>query len=131
MTDEEMRSAFDNSKDSQMRSLIAKRIATSAGASKDAYGEKSSTDFVNIYQELRTANDVYEDALLLSYYEQAKEEGNDNLKDQIKIERELLRQYAKELSRDYPQDNKDIMKEIRQERSNLIRRLHNIGVGNR
>ena len=131
MNTDEMTVEFDRTEDPEKRKLIAKRIAKSAGASKDAYGDNSSVEWSNIYQELRTANDVYEDALLLSYYEQARDSGNDNLKDQIKIERELLRQYAKELSRDYPQDNKDIMKEIRQERSNLIRRLHNIGVGNR
>ena len=131
MSDEEMQQAFNESTDSQMRSLIAKRIATSAGASKDVYGEKSSVEYANIYQELRTANDVYEDALLYGYYEQAKESGNDELKEQIRTERDLIRQYAKDLDRQYPADNASIMEDIRSERSTLIRRLHNMGIGNR
>lgn len=92
---EELARDFDDTEDGQLRQMMASRISKEAGASKDPYGGNSDSKMGNRYQELRTAEDVREDALLFSYQEKAKSDGNKELADEISKARGKVRSGAK------------------------------------
>lgn len=96
MTDEEVVKAFDATDDQELRKEMAKRISKDAGASKDTYGNADADSKMGTkYEQIRTANDVTEDALLYSYQEKAKKEGNKALADEISKERSKPRNFVR------------------------------------
>jgi hypothetical protein len=109
-------SKFNESEDTNRRKQIAKRIAKSAGASKDPYGAKPKNIKQEQYQMLRTAEDVYDDALLYAYQENA----DDEAKDQISRERKQVHSNTQYLHGG--RSDREIMKVIRIRRKSLIKK---------
>jgi len=111
---------FDNSYDAEYRKGIALRIAKEAGADRDPYGNKPTSDPARLYQQLRTADDVYEDAKFAAYQSQLKEQGNEALADEVSKARAELHRETQYLEEGYPDDNAAIMEDIRTERRRLM-----------
>jgi len=111
---------FDNSYDAEYRKSIALRIAKEAGADRDPYGNKPTSDPARLYQQLRTADDVYEDAKFAAYQSQLKEQGNEALADEVSKARAELHRETQYLEEGYPDDNAAIMEDIRTERRRLM-----------
>jgi hypothetical protein len=116
---------FDSTADEAKRKLIARRISKQVGASKDPYGDKSDNEYGKLYQEMRTSEDVYEDALLYSYQEKAKADGKEDLADKITKERKLIRDGIRNMQKGYAFENAEDMQNLRKERKELIRKIQN------
>lgn len=91
MDDYQLEQEFNSSLRPFKRKLIAKNLAKRAGASSDPYGDKPSSDYEQLYQELRTGADVTEDAELLNMQENARDRGDEKRKDEISKKRSKLR----------------------------------------
>ena len=73
-----------------MRPYLAKKISKDAGASKDTYGGKPKSDHAYQYQLQRTADDVWEDAVLFALQEQLAEAEKEREKEELSNEREKV-----------------------------------------
>ena len=121
MTQEELFENYNKSTDDHLRRYMARRISKDAGASEDPYGKKNQKGYQLIYQQLRTAEDVRDDAVLLSYQEKARDSGNEKRKEEISRERKELHSTAKFLFGGNA--DKVVMKSIRDRRKKLLERL--------
>ena len=81
---------FDDSEDQKRRKRIALHLCKEAGASKDTYGEEADSDHAYQYQLQRTAQDVWEDALLYGYQEHLRDEGKEEEKKTLSKERQKV-----------------------------------------
>lgn len=112
---------FDDSEDPEKRKALALRISKEAGAAEDPYGDKPKNKYQSLYQELRTADDVYDDALLLAYQQQLRDEEKDD-------EAKLISNQRKEIHSGVTflfggKGDKYIMDGIRKSRKAMIKRL--------
>jgi hypothetical protein len=126
MDDYQLEQEFDSSQRPFKRKLIAKNLSKRTGASSDPYGDKPSSDYEQLYQELRTGADVTEDAELLNMQENARDRGDEKRKDEISKKRSKLRnKYIKGEKGAYglkPGDdkhNKAVMEQYRKARREL------------
>lgn len=113
-------SDFNATHDSLKRKLMSRRIARSTGASRDPYGSKSDKEYGLLYQELRTANDVREDAELLKLQEDAKNSGDQEKADEISKERQSVRKNIRGMERGNTEANIQDMEDLRKERKELL-----------
>ena len=90
MKPDEAFAEFDKTEDPRVRKELAKRISKDAGATKDPYGDKPSSDLAYQYQLQRTAEDVREDALLYALQEQLHKEGKVREKDELSKDRKRV-----------------------------------------
>ena len=110
----------DKSRDDRARKMMAKRIAKSTGAKKDPYGDKPSSTYERLYQEMRTADDVREDAMLLEYQEQLKENGRDDEAKEVSKERAKVRKNVQGLTNGETEANEERMRDLRSDRRKLM-----------
>ena len=111
-------SDFNSIHNPEKRKLMARRIAKSTGASKDPYGAKSDKEYAQLYQELRNAEDVREDAELLKLQEQAPEEKAD----EISKERQAVRKNIQGMERGNTEANIQAMEGLRADRKELLKK---------
>jgi hypothetical protein len=81
------------------RKALSKDIAKEVGASRDSYGDKPQNEYERIYQELRTADDVREDAMLLKMQQDAEKAGDESLLDKIKKKRDEVNEKRQRLGK--------------------------------
>ena len=112
---------FDATEDAEKRKAIALRISKEAGASETPYGDKPKNDHQRIYQELRTGEDVYEDALLLAYQQQLGAEGKEQESKDISSQRKQIHSSVEFLFGG--KGDQYVMKGIRTARKAMIKRL--------
>ena len=118
---------FDESEDPEVRKRLALRICKIAGASEDSYGDKPKQDYQRLYQDLRTAEDVYQDALLYALQEKLRDAGDEKAKEQLVKERKRVHDNATYLHEGKNKENsmkanRKIMEGIGRARKNLMKK---------
>ena len=113
--------------DAALRRMMSKRIAKDAGASKDPYGIKTNKVWELTYQQMSTAEDVREDALLLKAQEDAKDHGDEIRSKQVSLMRSSIHALTRDLGVDDERDS-TTMERIRTERRKLMQELGIEGV---
>lgn len=117
---EELDNAYDNAVLQPERKVLSKDIAKEVGASRDSYGAKPQNEYERIYQDLRTADDVREDAQLLKMQEDAKTAGDEQRVNEISTLRSKVMSARKGLGMG---NDEAVMQMIRENRKKLIEKL--------
>jgi hypothetical protein len=117
---EELDNAYDNAVLQPERKVLSKDIAKEEGASRDSYGAKPQNEYERIYQDLRTADDVREDAQLLKMQEDAKNAGDEQRAKEISTLRSKVMSARKALGMG---NDDEVMQRIRENRRKLIEKL--------
>jgi hypothetical protein len=117
---EELDNAYDNAVLQPERKVLSKDIAKEVGASRDSYGAKPQNEYERIYQDLRTADDVREDAQLLKMQEDARDAGDEQRKKYISDKRSKVMEARKGLGMG---NDEAVMQRIRENRRKLIEKL--------
>lgn len=120
VTDDDLDRAFDDAEGATYRRLMARRISKQEDASKDPYGSRSDKEYNTLYQELRTAEDVREDAELLRLQEDAKQQGDNDRAEEISKERQRIRDNIRGMERGDKAGNEQAMRDLREDRRRLL-----------